>query len=182
MGRHSHVYRCQPGQNQQSDIKIQQGWHCQGSHSPETQHILKSLQGRHSGEFVSPLCSTIFSSQQHSISSELCRHHQIYTLMNYVRTLNSKLESQSQSQQFGERFTKQDILWKRCVTIYCNARRSLSYIGSSHALPWNATLRLVLSVLLALETIDPISLYLLMRVQLTVGQHTMDMLREYHGP
>ena len=43
-------------------------------------------------------------------------------------------------------------------------------------LPWNGMLRLVPSLVLALVIMELINSYLLMRVQLTVGQHTMDTL------
>ena len=49
-------------------------------------------------------------------------------------------------------------------------------IYSLHMLPWNRMLRLMLSLLLASVNIDLINLYLLIRVQLTVRQHTIDML------
>ena len=52
----------------------------------------------------------------------------------------------------------------------------LNHIGSSHVLPWNVMLRLVPSLLLALETIALINLYSLMRVPLTAEQHTVGML------
>ena len=65
---------------------------------------------------------------------------------------------------------------KVCHNILLCEKNVTQFIYSSHVLPWNGMLRLMLSLLLALVNIDLINLYLLMRVQLTIGQHTVDML------
>ena len=101
-----------------------------------------------------------FLNMRHNTSSRLWKgNRQIYTLMTYVRTTNSKLGSPDQFQQFEESFNEKGIQWKKCVTICCDARRSLNHISSSHVLPWNGMLGLLPSFVLALVAIDPINSY-----------------------